>query len=175
MDIKVSGRLGKVVYVQLEPNEDLYEAVLATAEEEGIRTGLVMDITGGLAKWRLSMPVEASDVASTPGVKSMEGLTEASGQGILGWAVDSYISEDSGVHIEAGRPFAHVHMSVTTAGETWLGHLIPGCEIRSVHPTSHFAIVIAEVEGVQLNFRMSEDSRPNYPDGVPIYELSPSQ
>ena len=165
------GKLGRIVYAHLEPEEDLYEAILRIAEEQNIQTGLVMDITGGLSRVRLSMPVEGGPVESAPGIIEFEGLTEAMGHGIIGRTVDSWSSEKSGIENVAGRTYAHVHISVTSAGRTHTGHLIEGCKVRSVHPISHFTIVLAEVEGVDLEFRCSEETAADYPRGIPIHRL----
>lgn len=171
MKTLATGRIGRVIYAHLEPEEDLYEAILATAERENIRTGLVLDITGGLSKVRLSMPIESGPVDSAPGIIELEGLTEAMGSGVIGQTIDSWSSDKSGIANVAGQPYAHVHMSVTTAGQTHTGHLIHGCHIRSVHPISHFTMVLAEVEGVNLEFRVTEETTDNYPQGIPIHHL----
>lgn len=166
-----TGSIGRIIYAHLEPEEDLYQAILDIAETEKINAGLVLDITGGLSRVRLSMPIEAGPVESAPGVIELEGLTEAMGSGIIGRTIDSWSSEKSGIENVAGQPYAHVHMSVTTAGQTHTGHLIHGCKVRSVHPNSHFTIVLAEVEGVNLEFRSSEETASDYPHGIPFHRL----
>ena len=56
-----------------------------------------------------------------------------------------------------GEPYVHVHVTVTTPTETICGHLMEGCTVRSLHPTSHFTIMVAEIDGVALNLRGEVD------------------
>jgi len=59
----------------------------------------------------------------------------------------------------------------TKAGKTYMGHLIKGCIVRSLHQKSHFTIVLARMEGVLLNFRVSRETTDRYPNGIPIHDL----
>jgi predicted DNA-binding protein with PD1-like motif len=171
METIARGTLSKVVYAHLSPGEDLYRAILDVAEQEGIKTGLVLSITGGLAKVRLSMPMEAESVESPPGILELDGTAEASGHGLIGQTLDSWSSPRSGIENVEGQPYLHVHVTATVAGHTYCGHLIDGCIVRSMHEKSHFTIALAAVEGVQLNFRVSQETMDTYPQGIPYHEV----
>jgi hypothetical protein len=43
--------------------------------------------------------------------------------------------------------------------------------VRSVHPKSHFTIVLARTEGAVLNVRLSKEKTAKYPKGIPIHDL----
>lgn len=170
-EVVARGKLTDVVYAQLKPEEDLYLALLDIARQEGIETGLVLDITGALSRVRLSLPLKTGEAGQLPGVIELEGMFEASGHGIIGRTLDTYDGGASGIINRQGEPYIHVHLTVTQADKTYCGHLIDGCRVRSVHPKSHFTVVLARVEGVELNFRVSEERTPTYPRGIPYHEL----
>jgi predicted DNA-binding protein with PD1-like motif len=141
-------------------------------ERENIRSGIVLNIVGGLRKARLSMPVNATDVDAQPGVIELEGMIEAQGVGTIGYTVDTYDSEKkSGILYKAGTPNLHIHMTVTHAGKTYMGHLLNGCIVRSLHDKSHFTIVLAKTPGALLNFKVSKETTSQYPLGIPIHDL----
>ena len=107
-----------------------------------------------------------------PGVMEFEGMMECSGVGTIGKTRDTYDSEKvSGIVYREGEPNLHIHLTVTHAGKTYMGHLIEGCLVRSVHPISHFTIVLARTPGALLNFRVSKEKTEKYPMGVPIHDL----
>lgn len=172
MHTTVGSKIGRVAFAQLEPDEDVYKAIVQLIQQEEMQAGLILTITGGLRYTRLSMPRKAESVELPPGVFEMEGSCEASGQGYFGMTKETWISPSSKIEHRAGEPFMHVHMSVSVAGQAYVGHLIEGCRVRSIHPKSHFIIVIAEAEGVGLYFRNSGEVREGYPQGLPYYELT---
>lgn len=172
VDIIARARMGEVIWAQLKQDGDLYDEIMEICERENIRSGVILNIVGGLRKARLSLPISATDTNAPPGVREWEGLMEAQGVGIIGENVDTYDSEGtSGILYKAGTPYLHVHLTITHAGETYMGHLINGCIIRSLHKQSHFTIVIAKTEGALLNFRVSKENTALYPKGIPIHEL----
>jgi hypothetical protein len=166
----VVAKLGKIVYGQLGPGADVYRGIMELAAAEGIETGLILNITGGLTHTRLSGPTAAGDVFAPPGFVELEGLAEATGTGYIGRTEDTWTSEVSQIAHHEGEPFLHCHMVVNVAGETHCGHLIEGCKVRSLHPKSHFVVVLAEAHGVDLSFHRGEPEG-NYPNGLPYYEL----
>jgi len=170
-DTIAHARLGRVIYAQLSPGEDLYEAIKEVVRREKIKTGLVLSITGGLSKVRMSMPVKQESVESTPGLIELSGTAEASGHGLIGQTMDSWASPSSGIFNQAGEPYVHVHLTVTVAGKTYCGHLIEGCVVRSLVEKSHFTIALAEVEGAVLNFCVNRTTTAAYPSGIPYHEL----
>ena len=165
-------KLSEVIWAQLDADGDLYDEIMEIARREKIECGVVLNIVGGLRKARLSMPVNETDPDAPPGVLELSGMMECSGFGTIGRTIDTYDSEAvSGIYYEAGTPNLHIHVTVTKAGKTYMGHLIKGCQIRSVHPKSHFTIVLARTEGAMLNVRVSKETTAKYPKGIPIHDL----
>ncbi|HEY5378785.1 MAG TPA: hypothetical protein VIJ78_04520 [Pseudolabrys sp.] len=72
------------------------------------------------------------------------------------------------------RLYLHIHLTVTQAGRTYMGHLIKGCQVRSLHKKSHFTIMLARTEGAMLNFRVSKETTAKYPNGIPLHDLQPT-
>lgn len=164
--------MGDVIWAQLEPDADLYLAIMDICRRENIRSGVILNIVGGLRRARLSMPIAATDADTPPGVLELAGMMECSGVGTIGITRDTYDSEKvSGIIYHADTPNLHIHLTVTHAGKSYMGHLIEGCLVRSVHPISHFTIVLARTEGALLNFRVSEERTEKYPLGIPIHDL----
>ena len=62
-------------------------------------------------------------------------------------------------------------MTVTHAGKSYMGHLIKGCQVRSLHKKSHFTIMLARTEGAVLDFKVSAEKTEKYPKGIPIHDL----
>ena len=168
----VTGNLGRVVYAQLSPSEDVYKAIVELAQREKINNGLILTITGGLEHVRLSMPGKGESNDMPPGIFESEGPAEASGQGYLGRTESTWISQTSQIAHHAGEPFMHVHMGVSIGGVAYVGHLIEGCRVRSLHPKTHFIIVLGEITGVDLSFHNSGQTTEHYPNGLPFYELA---
>ena len=165
-------QLREVIWAQLDADGDLYDEIMEIARREKIESGVVLNIVGGLRKARLSMPVSETDPDSPPGVMEFAGMMECSGFGTIGRTIDTYDSEaTSGIYYEAGTPNLHIHLTITQAGKTYMGHLIRGCQVRSVHPKSHFTIVLARTEGAVLNVRVSRETTAKYPKGIPIHDL----
>ncbi len=165
-------RITDIIVAQLDPDGDIYDEIMAIAKEHQIETGFVINIVGGLRKARLSLPLTKGAVEAQPGVIELEGLMECSGFGPLGMNRDTYDSEGaSGIVYREGEPYIHVHLTVTHEGKTYMGHLIEGCQVRSLHENSHFTIMIAKTEGAMLNFRVSKERTGAYPQGIPIHDL----
>jgi predicted DNA-binding protein with PD1-like motif len=165
-------KITDIIVAQLDPEGDLYNEIMTIAKENDIKTGLVLNIVGGLRSARLSMPVSKGAVEAQPGVIELEGLMECSGVGTLGWNCDTYDSEGaSGIVYREGEPNIHVHLTVCHEGKAYMGHLIEGCKVRSLHEQSHFTIMIAKTEGALLNFRVSKERTDAYPRGIPIHDL----
>lgn len=171
-DVIAHAKIVDVVYAQLKQDGDLYNEIMEICRRENIQTGFVLNIVGGLNKARLSMPVAATDNASQPGIMEFDGLMECSGIGTIGQTLDTYDSEGgSGIIYRAGEPNLHIHLTITVAGKTYMGHLLEGCRVRSLHKQSHFTIVIAKTEGAALNFKVSKETTAAYPNGLPIHDL----
>ncbi|MGB3832671.1 MAG: PPC domain-containing DNA-binding protein [Mesorhizobium sp.] len=174
VEVIAKASMGEVIWAQLDADGDLYDEIMEICRRENIETGIVLNIVGGLRKARLSMPVNATDFEAPPGVLELEGMMECSGVGIIGKTVETYDSEDiSGIYYEGGTTNLHIHLTVTHAGRAYMGHLIKGCVVRSLHPKSHFTIVLARTEGALFNFRVSKETTDKYPRGIPYHELVP--
>jgi predicted DNA-binding protein with PD1-like motif len=168
----ISAQLGRIVYAHLEPGEDVLLGIQEVIEQEDLGTGIILAITGAVSRGRLSLPVKADAVEASPGFIEFEGLSEVQGGGYFGRNVDSWSNETSQIRFEAGRPHIHCHMAVNNAGTTYLGHLLEGCKVRSVHPQSHFVLVLAEAVGVDLTLHCSDETTEAYPNGIPFYNVA---
>ena len=149
--------MGRVVVTRLEPNEDLLDAITNIVRRHRIRAGVVLSITGAINKAVLQHFASGQQQI---GVVEAQGPMEVSGHGIVGWVVAPERGKKPfgvGRYVD-GEPYVHVHVTVTTATETICGHLMKGCTVRSLHPTSHFTIMVAEIYGVALNLRGEEDN-----------------
>lgn len=174
VDVIAKAKLDEIIWAQLDPDGDLYDEIMAICQREKIESGIVLNIVGGLRKARLSMPVNLTDVEAPPGVLELSGMMECSGFGTIGRTIDTYDSEDiTGIIYDAGTPNLHIHLTVTHGGKTYMGHLIKGCQVRSLHEKSHFTIVLARTEGAVLDFRVSKETTAKYPNGIPIHDLHP--
>lgn len=165
-------RVTEVIYAQLDQDEDLHNAIIDICKRENIRTGIVLNIVGGLNKARLSMPVQATSSDAPPGVREWEGeVMECSGVGIIGHTLETFDGSGTSEIINvAGEPYLHVHLTITAAGQSYMGHLVEGCRVRSLHKESHFTIVLARCEGAILNLKVMPATE-KYPTGVPVHEL----
>ena len=172
VDKVVHAKVADVIFAQLSKDGDLYNEIMEICRRENIKTGYILSLVGGLCKARLSVPIEATATEAPPGVREFEGLMECSGVGMIGQTLETYDSEGtSGILYKEGDPNLHIHLTITVAGETFMGHLIEGCIVRSLHAQSHFTIAIAKVEGATLNFKVSAERTERYPKGIPIHEL----
>jgi predicted DNA-binding protein with PD1-like motif len=166
-----SGRLGRVIYAHLSPGDDVYTAIMEIASENAVKTGLVLDITGGASQLRLALPASTTDEKTPPQIIEQKGLAELMGSGIIGQVEEDFVSADGHVQYKKGDPYLHIHLSATSNGVTYTGHLVEGTLVRSVISRSHFTIVLAEVEGVDLALRVEESTSRDYPSGIPYHEL----
>lgn len=155
----IAGGIDEVIYARLDAHEDLLEGIERVVQERNITTGIVMSITGALARARLSGfpnpgPLEWTSVE----VREIPGPMEASGHGIIGVRADrsSYI---------------HVHLVVTNGIETSLGHLERGTIVRSLLPISHFTIVLASVNGLTLRLLEDATAAEQHPERFPLGAL----
>tara|TARA_R110002020_G_scaffold459632_1_gene677725 strand:+ start:7676 stop:8206 length:531 start_codon:yes stop_codon:yes gene_type:complete len=172
VDVIAKAQMGDVIWAQLDPDADLYDEIIEICRREDIRSGVVLNIVGGLRKARLSLPIEAASFEAQPGILELEGMMEAQGIGTIGFTVDTYDSSaKSGIVYHAGEPNLHIHITITHEGKSYMGHLLQGCIVRSLHPRSHFTIVLAKTPGALLKFRVSDEKNSTYPDGMPIHDL----
>ena len=156
----ISGKLSEIIYVRLDKDQDLLAAIKQAAREHNIKTGVVIDITGSLTKARIQQfPPAASSGSANVRIEviDVQGPVEATGHGIIGTTKGS-----GGIgEYKDGEPYVHVHVVLTSAGETVCGHLMPGTFVRSHLDVSHFTIILGKVEGVDLTaaFRETPDGK----------------
>jgi predicted DNA-binding protein with PD1-like motif len=140
----VIGKISDIIYLRLDKDQDLYEAIKQAARDYDIKTGVVIDITGGLTKGRFQKFVSKGDHAKMD-IVEIEGPIESSGHGYVGMTEGS------------NEPYVHVHITGTTADETICGHLMPGTLVRSHMDVTHFTIILGKVEGVSLTKASMDD------------------
>ena len=149
------GQMGRVIVGHLDPHEDLLVAIKELVSSHGIRAGVVLSVTGGLEHAVLQHFKPGREAV---GLTEVDGPMEASGHGIVGTVVapekgDEPFGVGQYVH---GDSYVHVHLTVTSATQTIMGHLMPGTTVRSNNPISHFTIMIVEVEAVAIEIRFDE-------------------
>lgn len=173
VDVIAKARVTEIIYAQLSQDADLYNEIMEICRRENIITGHVLNVVGGLRKARLSMPLKSDSNDVPPGVREWEGgLIECQAIGIIGQTLATYDSEKiSGIINRAGEPYMHIHATITVAGETFMGHLIEGCIVRSLDKKSHFTITLAKTEGATLSFDVTKTVTAKYPTGIPIHQL----
>ncbi|WP_238015705.1 DUF296 domain-containing protein [Dactylosporangium sp. AC04546] len=148
----VTGRMGPVILARLEPHGDLLASIYEVARTHQMKAGVILSITGALEHAVLQRFEKGADNTQKIGVEEIPGPMEASGHGIIG-VVDAPERGDVPFGVGGyvnGEPYAHVHLTVTTATQTICGHVMPGCRVRSNHPVSHFTIMIAPIEEAAL-------------------------
>lgn len=147
MAYTVKGRLSEVYLVRLEPQDDVLRATQAAIRELGIKTGVILDITGSVTQARVQRFKRVGPWQEIPvEVVEVPGPLEASGHGIIGQTEGS-----GGVGgYRHGEPYIHCHVNLTSAEQTICGHLMEGTYVRSHHPKSHFTVVLAAIEGALL-------------------------
>lgn len=167
----VPAQIGRIVFAHFEPGEDVHDGLIDVIEHERLASGLILTITGAVSEGRLSLPQRPEGVHESPGFIEFSGLSEVQGSGYFGRNVDDWRNDKSQIRFEKGRPHIHCHMAVSNAGTSYVGHLIQGCKVRSVHPISHFVAVLAETPGVDLTLHCSEETNEQYPYGIPYYNV----
>ena len=145
MPYGVIGKLSDIIYLRMDKDQDLYEGIKQAAKDYDIKSGIVIDITGGLSKCRFQKFASTGDHAKME-IIEVEGPMESSGHGYIG------VTEGT------GEPYVHVHITGTTADTTICGHLVPGTLVRSHTDVTHFTIIIGKVEGVSLTKAMMDDN-----------------
>ena len=150
MTSEIVGHMGRVIMTRLEPNEDLMTAIKSIVQRSGMKAGVVLSITGAITRAVLQKFASDQDKIE---IVELEGPMEVSGHGVVGWVSSPGTGKKpfgNGRYVD-GEPYVHVHLTVTSPKQTLCGHLMEGCTVRSKHPTSHFTIMVAEIEGGGLN------------------------
>lgn len=174
----VAGKVETIVFSRLKPSSDLYLEIKRICEENDIKAGVIMTITGALERAKLQLL--STDLAKDghPVVVDFEGPFECSGHGIIGRFRQS---NSGGIFNKdlVNSPYLHVHLTITVGAhdgtKTVCGHLVEGCTVLSPHHTSHFTIAIAKVSGVRLEL-VSDKSfvTPGFAEGHRYHSLGPA-
>lgn len=162
----VGGKLESVFYCHLLPGADLFLELKRICKEHDIRTGIVMSITGGLENARFQVLSTEKKVRGAPVVVEIPGPFEASGHGLIGRIKAKDLG---GIYTgeKEDTAYLHVHVTVTKGHEpgnsqTIVGHLMPGCTVRSMHPTSHFVMVVGKVAGIDFSLESTSGYTTGY-------------
>src|ERR1700761_1103354 len=94
-------QLGEILYLHLDPDEDLYGAIEQAVKDRGWRSGLVLTITGALSRTELSLPVASGPVTDPPGHIQLDGTAEVTGTGYFGTTEESWSSPTSMIDYRA--------------------------------------------------------------------------
>jgi predicted DNA-binding protein with PD1-like motif len=153
---EIVSKIGRVITTRLGPHDDLLVAIRDIVRRHQIQAGVVLSITGAVTKAVLQKFVDGQQ---SIGVVELDGPMEVSGHGIVGWVrAPGRGQEPFGVgRYVDGEPYVHVHLTVTSASTTLCGHLMEGCIVRSRHSSSHFTIMVAEIEAAALEMRLDEN------------------
>lgn len=149
----VSGRLGEIILIRFDPHQDLRQGLLQAIREQGIRSGLVLSITGAVERATLQHAHAVGPPDTSFGLIEIPGPLEISGHGMIGqvdapaFGTRAFGLGDDFVH---GEPYLHVHVTVTSAKDTFCGHLMDGTPVCSIYDTSHFTVALARVEGAMI-------------------------
>jgi len=150
------GQIDEIIYVRLEPGEDVLLAIWEICEEHEIKTGQILGGAGALDSFRLQhfpgnpkMVRDGWDFVTE--VIELEGPLETNIVGTIGTTI---VDEDApefflpttpelptkeDVHTMAGSPtvepgtrspYVHAHVTATNRHVTMIGHLMPGSRVR---------------------------------------------
>ncbi|MCK1758977.1 DNA-binding protein [Bradyrhizobium sp. 137] len=167
------GKIEEIIYAQLEAGEDLLRALWDICRQNDVKTGILLDATGSMAKVRIQRyphepregGIESIDFVEIPGP------LEVSAHGIIGigWVPVKSVTPSpaltrGGGHTGFGAggweghesPYLHVHITVSSASQTVCGHLMEGSLLNLTNHNgkadvpSHFTVAIAKVSEVIL-------------------------
>jgi predicted DNA-binding protein with PD1-like motif len=160
------GKVEDIIYARLDPGADLMLSLHEVCKQEGVTTGVVLDITGAMANLHVehfptlgyAPTADLSDAAAfEEAFIDMEGPLEVSGHGLIGegWAPGVEPPDPRGFFYASfkahGDPYFHIHIVGTNAERTICGHLLEGSRtIGRPGGVSNFTVVIAKVSGVRL-------------------------
>lgn len=153
MPTTISGNFTEIIFARFDVGEDVRQGLLKVIKDKDIKSGIVLSITGALEKARLHRFREVGAPSVTTETVELGGPLEASGHGIIGqleapgFGKTPFGSEGEFIH---GEPYLHVHLTATSAEQTICGHLMDGAIVRSMHPTSHFTVVIGRIGGAGI-------------------------
>ena len=150
------GQIDEIIYVRLEPGEDVLHAIWEICEEHEITSGQILGGSGALDRFRLhhfpaNAKMQRDGWEHMPGVIELEGPLETNIVGTIGTTV---VDDDApefflpttpdmptpaDVQTMAGSattapgtrsPYVHAHVTATNPHVTMIGHLMPGTIVR---------------------------------------------
>ena len=127
-DEAIDATAKEIIVARIDLDTDLYEELINLVKERNIKAAAIISITGSLYKagLRIFRGGERTDPLE------IEGPFEMSGSGT--------VTESEGT-----EPYIHVHLTVTGAKGTYLGHLIKGCKVRTFGE-----VILLPLHGVQM-------------------------
>ncbi len=159
----MSGKITEIIFVRFDPHEDLRQGIMKVAKEKGIKSGIVLSITGALEKATLEHATAVGAPTIPLGIIQVQGPLEVSGHGYIGQLEGPEFGNsvfglgDDFIH---GEPYLHAHITVTSATETYCGHVLDGCTVRANHPVSHFTIIMGRIEGAGIKMIAKKGHKP---------------
>ena len=154
--IKASGKIGRIIIMRIAPGCDLLRSIKEVAEEEKIKSGIII---GGAASLRnVSLRNPRGFIKKFPITDKSRIFTKLEGPLEL-LSISGNIA-----HEEEGRLVVHAHVVVSTGcpeSITYGGHLVEGAIIYTTGE-----LVIAEVEGIDLKRVVNEETL--NPELVPV-------
>lgn len=141
----IEASLKEIIVARIDIDADLFCELKKLVKEKNIRSAAILSITGSL--WKAGLRIFRGGKKTD--VCELQGPFEMSGSGT--------ITESE----KEGEPYVHVHLTVTGAEGTYLGHLIEGCKVRTFGE-----IIILPIEGITMKKIMDKDL------GQPVLHLS---
>ena len=153
MAITIAGSFSEIIFARFDVGEDLRLGLLKVIKEKDIKSGVVLSIVGALENARMHRFRAVGDPSIKTDAVELRGPLEVSGHGIIGefdapqFGSTPFNKEGTFIH---GEPYLHVHLTATSAEQTICGHLMNGSIVRSLHPTSHFTVIIGKIAGAGI-------------------------
>lgn len=169
-----SGKFEEVIYARIEAGEDLLPALWDICRQNNVKTGILLNATGNLAKLRLTQ-IAREPTIHNHGVEFIEipGPLQMTMTGVIGmgWLPDEsmrtpppgflrhHADKDFGFGGFEGHEDPYFKVNITAmnvSGTAVCGHLLQGSMTGSVNwdggtsVPSHFTVAIAKVSGVVL-------------------------
>lgn len=174
-----SGKIEEIIYVRLEPGEDILEALWDICVQKDVKTGVILEGSGAAVNFTYQhFPKNPLMNPMNVAIATMEGKCEISLRGTIGTTVTSLEDVSASPHsisnmfptikgvIETNRdkwnmigsmnghgsPYIHAHCTASNKDYTVCGHLMPGTKVASgaTDKPSHFTVIIGKVSGVEF-------------------------
>ena len=172
----VVGKIESVIFSRLKPSSDLYVEIKRICEENDIRAGVIMSITGALERAKLQLLSTELAKDGHPVVVDFEGPFECSGHGIIG----RFRQSNSGGIFNKdliNSPYMHVHLTITVGPRWYEDGLRPPhrrLHVLSPHHISHFTIAIAVIRHSSRACLDKSFVTPGFAEGHRYHSLGPA-